>query len=551
MANETGSLRPYLKTLKLLCVDSSITILGIYEGLFTILFKEIIFAQTAEEGFEKFEETNPDLIITEHSFTSMSGMEMIKKIRDKNTSIPIILSSSFQNVDILTQAIHYKIHNFIKKPFETTDLLDSIENGVRLLLADKYIQDNIDYSSSQETLAFQKEFKILRNDYYYKYLSLDSKSSFLLVDFLYKAKDILSGDSYSARKIKSRNFLFLIDGMGKGIPASLSAIVAIAFINRILDNIIERNEDLNLDVIISRTIKSIQTILFEDEILSATFVVFDSKEHLLQYASFSMPPILLMDTDNKVLPIKSNNPPISIYGNKFKIDEIEMLNINKMLIYSDGLVENSTKEGNSTYAQYVKNDFMLSVTREDFRKRVMEKIDEQEDDITFIFLNEINTENKIASLVVNSSLEEIENAGDWFDSIISKRCNKKAQIAAASLAFNELILNAYEHGNLNLTSNQKHKLIADDRYFDFLEEKTLTCKKKITIDISEIENLEQEKYLVVKIEDEGLGFDTKILADIFGINKNFNHRGVLMSRNSTIGIYYNDKANKVVFISKI
>ena len=51
--------------------------------------------------------------------------------------------------------------------------------------------------------------------------------------------------------------------------------------------------------------------------------------------------------------------------------------------------------------------------------------------------------------------------------------------------------------------------------------------------------------------DEGEGFDTQILSQIFRNSKKFNGRGVLVSRKNSMGIYYNSKGNCVLFLNKI
>lgn len=59
---------------------------------------------------------------------------------------------------------------------------------------------------------------MIRNDYYYRLVSTNKHSQTLLADFLYRSKDLLSGDSYSARRLGNGKALFIIvDGMGKGL----------------------------------------------------------------------------------------------------------------------------------------------------------------------------------------------------------------------------------------------------------------------------------------------------------------------------------------------
>lgn len=387
---------------------------------------------------------------------------------------------------------------------------------------------------------------MIRNDFYYKQLK-ETQNSVTIIDFLYSAKDKVSGDAYSARVIdENRTLFFVIDGMGKGLSASISAMIAVTHLNDLVDLCLSSKESFSLKESIEKAIRYIGKTLLEDEILSISFLLIDTQENMLEYATFSMPPILLLDASYEAIALKSNNPPISCYTKEFKTTQISYVGIQKLLIYSDGLVETSLKEEELTYSKYIKKDFKDSVTREEFRKKILDKVDEQEDDITFIFINHIQLKKPPCLLVIDTKLEETEKANEWFDDIVAKKTEDKNIRSSSGLAFMELLMNAYEHGNLGIDSKKKHTLIENDEYFDFLLKKELTCKKKIFIKVYSFKN-----YLLVKITDEGDGFDTAELATIFGLNKSYNKRGVLMSRNATLGIYYNSRANQVIFIAKL
>ncbi|WP_458700995.1 SpoIIE family protein phosphatase [Sulfurospirillum sp. 1307] len=555
-------LKGYIKNLTLLCIDSSIITRAIYEDSLSILFKKVITSQSIDDALKIYNQNHIDIIITGYKFEVQNGIDFIKQIRKINANIPIIFASEFESIDVLTQALHLNVHNFIKKPFELVDLLSSIEDATKKLLAKKYIEEKekekianfqkkIDYSNYQETLALQKEIKISRNDFYYKYVKKD-KTSLLLIDFLYRAKDILCGDTYSARKVGNCTFLSIIDGMGKGVSASITSTIATAFINKFIDEKSNEQENINLKTIVSNLIDSIQSILLDEEILSASFLWLNPDEEYIEYSLFSMPPILLQkEGSNEVVSLKSNNPAINPYTYDFKTDKLSTSNLTKLLVYSDGLIENSLKNENSSYAKYIKEDFKNSINREDLKAKFMEKISEQEDDISFIFLSKINLENKIDSMSIKTSIDDIEKSQEWFSSILDDISVGSSKAEKLSIAFNELMLNAYEHGNLQIDNRKKHKLIEEDKYFDYLTQKESTCKKEILIDTYIFKDDNQQKYLIIIIKDEGKGFDTSMLSNIFGISKSFNQRGVFMSRKYSLGIYYNDKANEVVFISKL
>ena len=401
-------------------------------------------------------------------------------------------------------------------------------------------QEKEDYSAYQEDLAFQKELNILRNDFYYK--MIDSKD-ISLVDFFYQPLDTLSGDAYTARVVdENRTFYLLVDGMGKGISASLTAMTVTIFINHLIDKMIE-HESFSLDILVKESMDFMKPILLDEEVLSIDFILFDTYFSQLDYAKFSMPPFLLEDFNNNITKIKSNNPPMSKWTHTYNIDTCVVQNIHKFLFYSDGIVENSTKDG-LPYNNFIENDFRTSFTREEMKESILSKLTAQEDDLTFIFINrlDLNEETLVREKIFDTSLDAVDEANEWYLNLCNDKCS--------NIAFNELFMNAYEHGNLGIDAGTKHKLLADDVYFETLVELEKDCNKKTTVKIYKIYSYSSE-YMVTQITDEGRGFDTNILSTIFRNSKKFNGRGVFVSRKNSMGIYYNSKGNSVLFLNKV
>ncbi len=558
-----NSIRPFLKNLTLLCVDDSETMLLLYEGLFEFLFKDIIFASNGIEALELFENNNIDLILTDYYMPDMNGIEMAKRIRQLNANIPIILVTSHDENKILIQALKLHVTNFLQKPFNPDELFDAISDVVKILIADFYIKEKQEselkllkqkreYSTYQEELSFQKELKILRNDFYYRSNNKNFENNIFLIDFLYAPLDILSGDTYSVRELPNDiNFFLLVDGMGKGISASMSSMLATSFVNFQIDNL--KNSDVfNLRKCIQLTINYMKKLLLEDEILSISFVSIDTKNNIMNYASFSMPCILIMHKDTSITRLKSNNQPLNPYYNPLNISQYDLNNVDKILIYSDGVVENKVAIKNETYEYFLEKDFINSITRDDLKRLIRSRITKQEDDMSFIFINNLKlNQHNIETKIINANLKSIEASQKWFEQLIKNYSNNKIIINNASIAYNELIMNAYEHGSLQLCSSQKNKLIEDGNYIEYLLKKELDISLKIKIDVELIKNIEEEPYLITIISDEGNGFDTRILQNEYKGKKSFTGRGVLMSRNLTQGTFYNHKANSVIFFIKL
>ena len=545
----------HVQSLTILCVEDNKTSQLLYEAALEDEVKEIIFADDGVQGYEKYEANHIDIIISDYKMPKMNGLDMISKIREENKDIPIILISAIDDLSVVVDALQMGVNNFVKKPIVGGELNEALESASKIIIANKVLQEERDkklnelekkhsYVSYQEDLAFSKELNILRNDFYYQMIDGEDPA---LVDFLYQPLDVMSGDAYSARRIDSyRTFYLIVDGMGKGLSASLTAMIMTAFINHLIDKMLEY-ESFSFDILIKESMDYIKPILLDEEALAIDYILFDNVYNKLQYAKFAMPAFLFHTKDGEIEKIKSNNPPLSKWQEGFKVDECNISNIEKFLFYSDGIAENSVKGSDEAYAQLLEEDFKNSFSKEEFKAKVYEAITEQEDDLTLIFINKLNfSDTLISKKVFSSSLESIEAADSWYMDVWKELSEDTKLAYSANLTFTELFMNAFEHGNLGIDSRTKHRLLNEDTYFEKLQELSQESTKEITVAIHKIQD-----YVITQISDEGEGFDTLQLSEIFRNSQKFNGRGVFVSRKNSMGIYYNTEGNSVLYLNKV
>ncbi len=548
-----------MKSLSLLCVEDNSTTRMIYNELFSEFFDHIILAENGEDGYQKYIANDIDLVITDYEMPILNGLAMSKKIKALNKEVPIILITAVIDTEVIIEALELNISSFLQKPIKLNKVIETITAAAKLIIANKYFKDQEyekakkqeekeEYSNFQEDLAFAKELNILRNDFYYQMRNANCNT---LIDFSYQPLDILSGDAYSARKIDDeQTFYLVVDGMGKGLSASLTSMLMTSFINYFIDTQLESN-NFDFHKLISESLKYIKPILLDEEALSIDYIILNCTNHTMQYAKFAMPVILMQTKENEVIRVKSNNPPISKYIDSFQISSYDIANVTKFLFYSDGMAESVTRFDDKLYMDYIEEDFLHSFTKENMREKLNWKVTKAEDDITFIFINKLDLETTlIFEKNFATSLEDIDNANEWYIDVWNSLTSDTQLIYDSGVVFTELFMNAYEHGNLDINLYTKNKLIEDGTYLETLMELEKETTKKINVKVNRIE-YDSSSYIITHIEDEGDGFDTQILSTIFRNTKAFNGRGVFVSRNSSLGIYYNSKGNSVLYLHKI
>src|SRR5208283_6111528 len=117
-------------------------------------------------------------------------------------------------------------------------------------------------------------------------------------------------------------------------------------------------------------------------------------------------------------------------------------------------------------------------------------------------------------------------------------------------SFNEILMNAYEHGSLNIDLEQKGRLVQDDTYHDYLlnAEKDLAKKIIITLSLHEVNG---KDYLMLTVADEGKGFDTSPLRELAPDFCSLNGRGIQMAQCSTDELFYNRAGNEVTLLKRM
>jgi PAS domain-containing protein len=204
-----------------------------------------------------------------------------------------------------------------------------------------------------------------------------------------------------------------------------------------------------------------------------------------------------------------------------------------------------------------KTDFKVSFTSEpkelsvyleyvniEGRNEILGKATRIEDDLLVKY---VESENQ--NLVIENYFITAEDISHRITRNLAKYMHQK-KVYILRIALREIIINAIEHGNLNISFEEKTRSIDNDDYFIFLAERQQDPKyrnRRVHIEYS----INPQKVLY-QITDEGDGFDhKKILA---GVTDNANKemlghgRGIAMAKNCFDEINYNSKGNQVVLV---
>ncbi len=87
----------------------------------------------AEKGYKRFRKQHYDLIISEISSaeSEMTGLDLLKKIRENDSSVPFIVISDITSVEISVRAVNYGVAGYLVKPITRTEARETILRSIR------------------------------------------------------------------------------------------------------------------------------------------------------------------------------------------------------------------------------------------------------------------------------------------------------------------------------------------------------------------------------------------------------------------------------------
>jgi len=131
------------KKKKILVVEDEFGLQEIFRDVFLMEGYDVRVAVNGDSGFQVYCEFEPDLVVTDVVMPKMSGMELIRKIRDTNSQVKVIYISGFFGINRLKRSLDEEILKYgyptLSKPFKISMMLDLVRN---------YLKDGLDEPAS-------------------------------------------------------------------------------------------------------------------------------------------------------------------------------------------------------------------------------------------------------------------------------------------------------------------------------------------------------------------------------------------------------------------
>ena len=117
------------KPIILICDDEE----GIRESFKLILEDQyqLKFAMNGLEALESLKTLSPSLMLLDIKMPKIHGMDILKQVKKLKPSLPVIIVTGYQSVEMAQEALKNGAADYIPKPFESKGLLKTIAQNVK------------------------------------------------------------------------------------------------------------------------------------------------------------------------------------------------------------------------------------------------------------------------------------------------------------------------------------------------------------------------------------------------------------------------------------
>lgn len=127
--------------------------------------KEVFEADDGEQAFELYKEKKPDIILSDIHMPKVNGIEFVKKVREENREIPIVMITAHTDKEYLLEAVELHMEKYIVKPLDLDELFETLDKCVQLLDSNRKVllkvDENYMYDYDSKELKYKDESVIL------------------------------------------------------------------------------------------------------------------------------------------------------------------------------------------------------------------------------------------------------------------------------------------------------------------------------------------------------------------------------------------------------
>ncbi|QKF82803.1 response regulator transcription factor [Halarcobacter ebronensis] len=122
-----------LKKSSILLAEDEDDVRNSFKKVLLLYVDKVYLAADGQEALELYDKYKPDILITDLKMPKLSGLDLIKKIREENEEIPIIVTSAYTDQNFLLESIKLSLVEYVVKPIREANLSQLLERCAKIL----------------------------------------------------------------------------------------------------------------------------------------------------------------------------------------------------------------------------------------------------------------------------------------------------------------------------------------------------------------------------------------------------------------------------------
>jgi two-component system, NtrC family, nitrogen regulation response regulator NtrX len=115
---------------RILVIDDERSIRNTLKDILEYEKHEVDLAEDGPKGLEKIRSAEYDVVLCDIKMPGMDGIEVLEKLTELSTDVPVVMISGHGNIDTAVEAIKKGAFDFIEKPLDLNRLLITIRNAM-------------------------------------------------------------------------------------------------------------------------------------------------------------------------------------------------------------------------------------------------------------------------------------------------------------------------------------------------------------------------------------------------------------------------------------
>jgi len=357
----------------------------------------------SHEAYKAISNINePVLVLMDWMLPKMSGVEIVRKIREERPEFPIyfIMLTARSSKEDLVEGLDSGANDYVTKPFDSQELKSRVKSGIRILRLEKKL---IDRESELKNIneELKRSLQIIEDDVeagkkiQFKLLP-ENDISFAHYEFNHYLQPslFLSGDFLNYFQIDNDNVgFYFIDVAGHGASSSFVTVLVNSFITNYLDKY--RLENLRTILSPPDMFKKLNKMLLDEKLekhLTIFYGVINLTQNLLSYSNAGQVPYPILTDNNKTKFLETKDLPLGLIAEtSHKEERVKLAEDMCLYLFSDGVLEiireDSLKEKNKKLLKLIEHQ----ITLEEFREKInLPKDENPPDDVTLMRIRRKN-----------------------------------------------------------------------------------------------------------------------------------------------------------------